>query len=56
MLMTIIAFIVGIIGAALLSYGAWLLLPALGFIVGGVLCLGWSWMVSRALGSQGQKQ
>lgn len=49
MILTILSVIVGIAGVLLLSYGAWLMLPALGFIVGGGLCLGWSFMVSRSL-------
>ncbi|MGJ0580550.1 hypothetical protein ACR71G_21475 [Xenorhabdus bovienii] len=43
----IIALLVGMAGGGLLSYGAWLLLPAAGFIVAGGLCLGWSYLVSR---------
>ncbi|MDE1484585.1 hypothetical protein [Xenorhabdus bovienii] len=45
-----VALLVGLAGGGLLSYGAWLLLPAAGFIVAGVLCLGWSYLVSRMLG------
>lgn len=44
-----ICFIVGIIGALLLAYGAWLLLPALGFITGGILCLVWSFLMAKAM-------
>ncbi|QCW23471.1 hypothetical protein [Yersinia phage YeP3] len=39
----------GLIGAALLSYGAWLILPAMGFSVAGGLCLTWSYLVSRSV-------
>ncbi|BET98103.1 hypothetical protein [Xenorhabdus taiwanensis] len=42
--------LVGLAGGGLLSYGAWLLLPASGFMVAGGLCLGWSYLVSRMLG------
>ncbi len=44
-----ICFIVGLIGAALLSYGAWLLLPSIGFITAGLLCLLWSFLVTRSI-------
>ncbi|CDH23030.1 hypothetical protein [Xenorhabdus bovienii] len=47
-----VALLVGMAGGGLLSYGAWLLLPAAGFMVAGVLCLGWSYLVSRMLGHQ----
>ncbi|MCC8385142.1 hypothetical protein GPY51_14960 [Photorhabdus laumondii subsp. laumondii] len=46
----IIAMLVGIAGACLLSFGAWLLLPAAGYLVAGALCLGWSYLVSRMMG------
>ncbi len=49
-ILVITGFFVGLIGAALVSYGAWMATPAAGFITGGSLCLFWSWMVSRALG------
>ncbi|OWF75539.1 hypothetical protein B4907_21405 [Yersinia kristensenii] len=48
-LLTILSLIVGLIGAALLSYGAWLVLPAMGFSVAGGLCLAWSYLVSRSV-------
>ncbi|OCA55146.1 hypothetical protein [Photorhabdus namnaonensis] len=44
-----IALLVGIAGACLLAYGAWLLLPAAGYLVAGVLCLAWSYLVSRMM-------
>jgi len=44
-----ICFIVGLLGAFLLSYGAWLLLPSIGFITAGILCLVWSFMVTRSI-------
>ncbi|MDE9537135.1 hypothetical protein KKI91_21270 [Xenorhabdus bovienii] len=50
-----VALLVGMAGGGLLSYGAWLLLPAAGFMVAGVLCLGWSYLVSRMLGHQPDK-
>lgn len=56
MLIPLIAFLVGLIGAALVSFGAWLLAPAAGYIVAGVLCLAWSWLASRAAGRQAPAQ
>ncbi|MBD2815248.1 hypothetical protein ID850_10800 [Xenorhabdus sp. Flor] len=51
----ITALLVGLAGGGLLSYGAWLLLPAAGFMVAGGLCLGWSYLVSRMLSHQPDK-
>ncbi|MFM9270940.1 hypothetical protein ACJ7V3_11845 [Halomonas elongata] len=48
MLINILTLLVGIIGAALVAYGAWLFMPAAGYITGGTLCLTWSCLVSRA--------
>ncbi|CDH34825.1 phage protein [Xenorhabdus bovienii] len=50
------ALLIGLAGGALLSYGAWLLLPAAGFMVSGVLCLGWSYLVSRMLSHTPDKE
>ncbi|CDG88042.1 phage protein [Xenorhabdus bovienii] len=52
----ITALLVGLAGGALLSYGAWLLLPAAGFMVAGCLCLGWSYLVSRMLSHKLDKE
>lgn len=49
MILSILAPIIGLLGAVLLSSGAWLVYPPAGFITGGILCLIWSWMVSRTL-------
>lgn len=49
MILTILALLIGVIGAILLSFGAWLVYPPAGFIAGGVLCLLWSFLVARAL-------
>jgi hypothetical protein len=48
MLIPIVIFLVGLVGAALVAFGAWLLAPPAGYIVAGVLCLAWSWMAARA--------
>lgn len=48
MLINIITLLVGLLGAGLVAFGAWLVLPAAGYIVGGVLCLAWSCLVSRS--------
>jgi CHASE2 domain-containing sensor protein len=43
MILMILAPLIGVIGAALFSYGAWLVFHPAGFITAGVLCLFWSW-------------
>lgn len=48
MLINFLTLLVGILGAALVAFGAWMVLPAAGYITGGMLCLVWSCMVSRA--------
>ncbi|MBI6550221.1 hypothetical protein [Xenorhabdus lircayensis] len=55
-LLIIIAPLTGLAGGVLLSYGAWLLLPSAGFMVAGGLCLGWSYLVSRMLGRQPDRE
>ncbi|MEX0445512.1 hypothetical protein [Xenorhabdus sp. SGI246] len=55
-ILIIAALLVGLAGGGLLSYGAWLLLPAAGFIVSGSLCLGWSYLVSRMLSQKPGKE
>ncbi|AYE16602.1 hypothetical protein VSS87_03320 [Escherichia coli] len=47
MILMILAPIIGALGAALLSYGAWLIYPPAGYISAGILCLFWSWLVSK---------
>lgn len=49
MIMLILAPLVGVLGALLLAYGAWLIYPPVGFVVAGALCLFWSWLVARYL-------
>lgn len=49
MLLTILAPMIGVAGALLLSFGAWLAYPPLGYVTGGALCLCWSWLAARAL-------
>lgn len=56
MLTSLIIFLIGLIGAALVSFGTWLMVPAAGYIVAGVLCLSWSWLASRAAGRQAPRQ
>ncbi|ASB03443.1 TPA: hypothetical protein ACKRHV_003718 [Proteus mirabilis] len=48
--LTITALLVGIAGACLLSFGAWLTYPPMGYMCAGGLCLFWSYLVSKALG------
>ncbi len=52
MLIPFVTFLVGLVGASLVAFGAWLLAPAAGYIVAGVLCLAWSWLASRAVARQ----
>ena len=49
MLISILTFLVGLAGALLLAFGSWLVFPQAGYIVGGLLCLVWSFMSARAL-------
>ena len=49
MILMILAPLVGVLGAILLSFGAWVIYPPAGYITGGILCLLWSWLVSRYL-------
>ncbi|MGG5038569.1 hypothetical protein [Escherichia coli] len=49
MFLIILTPLVGVLGALLLAYGAWLIYPPAGFVVAGVLCLCWSWLVARYL-------
>ncbi|MEI9760251.1 hypothetical protein V5013_15030 [Enterobacter hormaechei] len=49
MILMILAPLVGVLGAVLLSFGAWVIYPPVGYITGGILCLLWSWLASRAL-------
>lgn len=38
---------IGIVGAGLIAYGSWLLLPAAGYIVGGMLIVVAAWLHAR---------
>ena len=49
MILIILTPLVGVLGALLLAYGAWLIYPPAGFVVAGALCLCWSWLVARYL-------
>ena len=49
MLISILTFLIGLVGALLVALGAWLVFPPAGYIVGGMLCLVWSYMSARAL-------
>ncbi|WP_411952972.1 hypothetical protein [Aeromonas caviae] len=49
MLKQLSIFIVGLLGAAALAYGASLYSQPLGWVVGGLLCLAWSFLMSRAV-------
>ena len=56
MVLAILAPLIGVIGALLLSFGFWLIYAPAGYIAGGVLCLAWSWMVSRVLATSSQPE
>ncbi|MBL5898080.1 hypothetical protein I7V27_06515 [Lelliottia amnigena] len=49
MVLTMITLLVGVLGALLLSLGAWMIYPPAGYIVGGILCLSWSWLVAKSV-------
>lgn len=51
MILMILTPLVGVLGALLLSFGAWVIYPAAGYITGGALCLGWSWLMAKFLSS-----
>lgn len=46
-MLNIIIFIVGILGGVLVSYGAWLIMPAYGLITAGIICITWSYIASK---------
>lgn len=47
---SVLSVLVGVAGAVLLTYGVWLIFPPAGFMIAGLLCLLWSWLVSSMLG------
>ena len=47
MILTILTPLVGVLGALLLSFGAWMIYPPAGYIAGGLLCLTLSWLVAK---------
>lgn len=49
MLIAMVIFIIGILGAMLIAVGAWLIYPPAGLVVGGVLLLIMSWMSARSV-------
>jgi len=42
--------LLGLCGAGSIAYGAWLVFPPAGFIVGGLLLLGGAWWHARTAG------
>lgn len=48
MLTAIITFMIGLFGAALISFGAWMVFPPAGVIAAGVFCLLASYFAARA--------
>ncbi|WP_073383260.1 hypothetical protein [Edwardsiella piscicida] len=51
---TALSIMVGVVGVFSLTYGVWRIYPPAGFIVAGLLCLAWSFLVSRMLGAQAE--
>lgn len=49
MILTILTPLIGVLGAFLLSFGAWMIYPPAGYITGGLLCLSWSWLMAKLL-------
>lgn len=49
MLISIFSFIIGLVGAVLLSTGAWFVSPAAGLMTGGIICLVWSFLIARSV-------
>lgn len=56
MLIAAITFLVGLAGALLVAFGSWLVFPPAGYIVGGLLCLVWSFMSARAIAANRYEQ
>lgn len=52
MLIPIVIFIIGLAGAASLSYGAWLTYQPAGYLVAGIECLIWSYLMSQAIANK----
>ncbi|WP_294844454.1 hypothetical protein [uncultured Gilliamella sp.] len=53
-MLNIIIFLIGILGVALVSYGAWLILPACGFITAGCIFIMWSYFASKMIANSQQ--
>lgn len=47
--------VAGILGLALITFGAWMIYPPAGFIIAGAGLLSWSYVVSRAMARGGSK-
>ncbi|EOI1352345.1 hypothetical protein Cf24236_3559 [Citrobacter farmeri] len=54
MILMILAPLIGVMGAILLSFGVWMIYPPGGLISAGMLFLIWSWLVSRTLSLAGK--
>ena len=50
MILMILAPLIGVMGAILLSFGVWMIYPPGGLISAGMLCLIWSWLVIHLTG------
>lgn len=56
MLINIFCFVIGLIGVALTSYGAWLIYHPLGLLLCGFYCLLWSFLMSKNLSNYVEKE
>lgn len=55
-MLIILNFLIGLIGAGLVSYGAWMYSPITGPIVSGLFCLLWSYLGARSASTPAQRQ
>lgn len=55
-MLIILNFLIGLIGAGLVSYGAWMYSPITGSIVSGLFCLLWSYLGARSASAPAQRQ
>ncbi|EPS1205495.1 TPA: hypothetical protein ACKP07_005035 [Serratia marcescens] len=46
-IIVISGFIIGLLGVALISFGAWSIYPPAGYIVGGLFALLFSWQTAK---------
>lgn len=47
-MLIVLSFLVGLVGAGLITAGAWLFSPIAGLVCGGCFCLLWSFLAARS--------